>query len=98
MPQVTLPLYTFFLDYRGGSYISRATAHNPAQALRVWVAPFDYQPVAGLDLPGWQQLQALLTAAHEPPPPVDTLRQVYCASARLGSHLALLHVVATAPG
>ncbi len=41
-------LYTFFLDYKGGTYVSQVKASSPVKALMVWTETLDDTNVDGL--------------------------------------------------
>ena len=44
-----MPLYTFILDYRGGTYISQVRAPNYKMAPRVWAEKLDLTAIAKLE-------------------------------------------------
>jgi hypothetical protein len=89
-----MPLYTFFLDYRGGTYLSQVSAPSPIKALRVWAERFDPTPVPGL---GPKSKEELIRAARlDRPVAIDGVKKTWCSVALLRGQLALIHFVQTA--
>jgi hypothetical protein len=86
-------VYTFVLEYAGGTYVSQYPGGTVKAALQNWAAG-EAVKLAG----HWkgdiaERLFARL--AEETPVVLDGLHQVWCASASLDSGLALLNIVAT---
>lgn len=89
-----MALFTFVLDYRGGTYIHQVKAGNVRSATSAWV---DTVPLT--EIPS---LMALARATPRrqmlvaPPALVTGTRQVWCLGAILDRKLALAHIVETA--
>lgn len=69
-------LYTFVLEYKGGTYISQIEASTPRNALIKWSANLRVDEVAGL---GEKTKRELRTAAKsEVPVAVKTMINTWC--------------------
>ncbi len=88
-----MPLYTFILDFRGGTYISQFAGVTAANAAHVWPTELDFEGIAklrkkhrkillaGLDEEGFVRLTGT--------------KNVWCNCFVIGKHLALLNAVQT---
>lgn len=86
-----MPLYTFFLDYQNGTYVSQVRAPNVRRAPKVWARSFDYTVVPGLGAKTAGQLAQEL----DEPVALTGIKQTWCCTALLRGHLALIHFVQT---
>jgi hypothetical protein len=88
-----MPLFTFIMDYRSGTYVSQVRAHSPKAALRDWARSFDHRGVAHF---GMACKKALIEASTKnEPTAVEGIRNVWCSDAMLRGHLALINIVET---
>ncbi len=81
-------LYTFFLEYKGGTYISQVKASSPARALAAWAEALNSTEVKGL---GKIRKQKLTEQANQPPTPLEGVKNTWCWSVLLRGDLALIH-------
>jgi hypothetical protein len=81
-------LYTFFLDYKGGTYVSQVRASSPLKALTAWAEALDYTKVNGLSRRARAKLAEKM---NQPPTPVEGVKNTWCCSALIRGQLALIH-------
>jgi hypothetical protein len=88
-----MPLFTFIMEYRGGTYLSqiRADTHHAAPA--VWAAAGDWSPLpkSGKKF----QVKLFAEIANNEPEPVEGLANTWCIPALIGKRLALIHFIQT---
>ena len=83
-------LYTLILDWNGGTYVSQIEASDAPSALLAWADEFR--------LPQTKPHKRISLGplnVHENLVPASDCRNVWCASGRIGSKLALVHLVLT---
>jgi len=85
-------LYTFFLEYKGGTYVSQVKASSPVKALTAWAEALDYTKVDGLSRSAKGKLTEEI---NQPPTPLEGVKNAWCCSALLRGHLALIHFTET---
>ena len=85
-------LFTFFLDYKGGTYVSQVRASSPVGALKAWTETLDHTKVKGLGLRGKRNL---LEKINEPPTQLQGVKNIWCCSALINGELALIHFAQT---
>jgi hypothetical protein len=88
-----MSLYTFVMDYAGGTYISQVKAPSPKSACVKWVQKLDHSQVKGLGLKGKESLIEQKT--EESPVTLDGMLNAWCASAHVRGRLALINLVQT---
>jgi hypothetical protein len=88
-----MALYTVFLDYAGGTYVSQARASNPASAIKRWARHLDSNQIHGLGVKTRENLVRQMAA--EIPTPISGTLNTWCVSAILRGKLALIHLVKT---
>lgn len=89
-----MPLFTFIMDYRGGTYIRQVNAPSLTKALRHWANTFDQTEVKHLGISGKRAL--IKASAKDSPVPIDGTKNAWCFTAIVGGHLALANIVKTA--
>ena len=88
-----MPLYTFVMEYAGGSYVSQVKALSPKTACVNWAKELDVGKVVGL---GQGSKLALIKEMKEGAPvSVQNTLGVWCATALVGGKLALITFVQT---
>ena len=95
MPQPRRQLYTFFLDFRGGSYISQVEADGVVMAAHCWALSLDVKAITGM---GPAAKTALIRAMVDPsltPAGVVGMTNVWCHSVVVRGHLCLVNIVKT---
>jgi hypothetical protein len=78
-----MPLYTFIVDYEGGTYISQVTASEPGSAVLVWAENLDIDVIPGLNANVRQDLLQALQQNEEDGcayTPLNGLIKAWCAS------------------
>jgi len=88
-----MPLYTFLLEYRGGTYVSQVRARSLSLAIEAWTAEFMRIKVPGLGLRSKSDLAEKIL--RDAPTTVDGLINTWCSSALVRGHLALIHFTQT---
>lgn len=88
-----MALFTFIMDYRGGTYVHQAIGTDQGAATVAWVEAMALENVASLT----EESLASIREAILPQTPceVSGMRNVWCLSAVVAEHLALVHVIAT---
>ncbi|GBC59938.1 hypothetical protein DENIS_0880 [Desulfonema ishimotonii] len=90
-----LNLYTFVLDYRGGTYISQIKGLSPENAAEEWIKKkLDLQALGVRDY----NVEDILTdvdRSEESPAPLCDLTNVWCMTFLLDDDLALVNIIKT---
>jgi len=88
-----MPLFTFVLEFTGGTYISQLRARSTRQAVSLYTSEL----VRNKELSTGSVRKRLADAlVAEKPVAIDGVRNVWCCSASVGRSFALLNIVATA--
>jgi hypothetical protein len=88
-----MQLYTFFLDYRGGTYVSQVSAPSPALALKVWAETLSKTEIEKL---GPKSKSDLIEKVQlDTPTALEGIKHTWCCSIVLRGHLALIHFTQT---
>jgi hypothetical protein len=91
-----MPLYTFIMDYDGGTYVSQAKAPSPKSACLNWARTLDVPQIKGL---GGKSHESLIAKMREASPtPLDGVLNTWCATALIRGRLALINIVQTENG
>ena len=88
-----MPLYTFFLEYRGGTYISQVRARSSPLATKAWVRKLIELNVPGLGIRSKSDLADKIL--RNAPTALDGLKNTWCSSAVVRGHLVLIHFTQT---
>jgi hypothetical protein len=88
-----MPLYTFILEYAGGTYISQIKASSPKSACVKWAQKLDDSQVKSLGLKGKDSL--IEQMKEESPVALDGMSNAWCNSALVRGKLALINIVQT---
>jgi hypothetical protein len=88
-----MPLYTFIMEYAGGTYISQVKASSPKSACLKWAQKLGDSEVQGLGLKGKESL--IEQMKEETPVALDGVSNVWCNSALVRGKLALINLVRT---
>jgi hypothetical protein len=89
-----MPLYTFFLDYKGGTYISQVRAASPPKAAEVWSRKLKQTAIQGMGDRSKERLAQEL--CNDVPIPINGLERTWCSTALIQGHLVLIHLIETA--
>ena len=88
-----MALFTFLMEFRGGTYLAQVQAKSPRAALRKWLHSLDAGPIAGMGPRTKREFLRWLPEAG--PTPISGLSRTWCASFVSRSGLALIHFVQT---
>jgi hypothetical protein len=88
-----MPLYTFFLEYSGGTYVSQVRARSSLLAMKAWAGKLIELNVPGLGLRSKSDLADKIL--RDAPTALDGLKNTWCSSALVRGHLALIHFTQT---
>jgi len=88
-----MPLYTCFLDYRKGIYISQVRAKSYASVPNVWAKKLDLTNFKGCDENDRQEL--LYNLQYKEPVAITGIKNTWCFSTLIKDHLALIHFTQT---
>ena len=88
-----MPLYTFFLEYRGGTYVSQVRARSSPLAIKAWVGKFMDLNVPRMGTRSKSDLAE--TILRDAPTALNGLKNTWCSSALVRGHLALIHFTQT---
>jgi hypothetical protein len=91
-----MPLYTFIMDYDGGTYVSQVKAPSPKSACLKWARGLDGEQIKGL---GGKSHESLIAEIKdESPTPIHGVLNAWCATALIRGTLALINIVQTENG
>ena len=88
-------LYTFIMEFKGGTYISQVSATSPRLACVKWAKHLKAEEIFGLGQRG--QLALIKEMQEEKPVRIHYTKGVWCVSALIRGQLALVNMVRTAP-
>ena len=88
-----MPLFTFILEYEGGTYISQRRAENIGTALSLWVKAIVLEDLAAEA--SSEVAQAFQDLEGNRPVAVADLSNVWCVTSLNDSGLALLNIIQT---
>ncbi len=88
-----MPLYTFIMEYAGGTYLSQIKASSPESACVKWAQKLDESQVKGLGLKGKESL--IEQMKEESPVALDGVLNAWCNTALVRGKLALINLVRT---
>jgi hypothetical protein len=89
-------LYTFVLDYKGGTYISQTVGESPADAATDWIKNRLDLQVIGVKDDTVEDILRDIEFLEEHPLPITGLKNVWCLSFLADDELALVNIVKTA--
>jgi hypothetical protein len=88
-----MALYTFIMEYAGGTYISQVKAPSPKSACVKWAQKLGDTEVEGLGPKGRNSL--IEQMKEESPVALGGVSNVWCNSALVRGELALINLVRT---
>lgn len=89
-----MALFTFVLDYAGGTYVSQVNAASWKHAPRAWAEKLQAGEIQGIGSDSLLRLRARVK--EEAPVELTGLRHVWCFSILVRGKLALVNYVQTA--
>jgi hypothetical protein len=90
-----LNLYTFVLEYRGGTYISQVVAETAQKACNAWAKSLDASKIKHLGIKSKNLLIEELQEDYNELVPLSGLQNTWCTSATVRNHLALINIIET---
>jgi len=88
-----MPPYTFFMQFREGTYISQVEADDPNRAKNAWARQLDIKAIWGM---GASTKGALIDAVErDTPSPIDGNPGVWCIYIAPLGHPCMVHFVQT---
>jgi len=87
-------LYTFILEFHGGTYISQTNATNLTGAINAWIAVHSEDDLATRKL---SRSKLHLMVEENIPIALDGATGVWCITETIDGHFALLNIVDTCP-
>lgn len=91
-----MPLYTFLMDFKGGTYIRQIEAPSPRQACVKWAQSLDTSNIEGLGIKGRTSLAEQMK--DEELTPINETINTWCVSALIRGSLALITLIRTEQG
>ena len=88
-----MPLYTFLMDFEGGTYIRQIEAPSPRQACVQWAHSIDISKIKGLGPKGKFSLSEQIE--DEEITPINETINTWCVSALIHGKLALITLIQT---
>jgi hypothetical protein len=89
---LTSELYTFVLDFDGGTYIAQVKGPALRDACELWL----HTELEKIDALGQTERTKLIeSVSDDEPAVVDSMKNVWCLSGLANGRLALVHVVKT---
>ncbi len=88
-----MALYTFFLSFREGTYISQVTASSTKQAPKEWAENLEEWSVPGLGAAGVQQIKQQIGSLAVVP--IDKCKHVWSYTVIVRGNAAIVHFVQT---
>jgi len=92
-----MPLFTFFAEYKQGTYVRQVEAADYKAAPHAWAAQLDVSAIEGLNATSWQDVIASMKAYQSEGEIVELthIHNVWCLSAIIEDSLLLVHYVLT---
>ena len=88
-----MPLYTFLMDFKGGTYIQQIEDSSPRRACLRWAENLDTSNIEGLGLKG--RISLVEQMKDEELTPIKETINVWCVSALIQGSLALITLIRT---
>ena len=87
-------IYTFVLDYNGGTYISQVKSSSPENAIIKWLQRLDFKEL-GVQHDNWESVLEDIEFLEDRPVLLEGMKNVWCTSLSFDDTLALIHFVKT---
>lgn len=88
-------LYTFIIDYKGGTYISQVNAINVENACEIWLKNLDYSVMAKFGYKSYKKLCWLWENEEDRLVPLKSAIHVWCFSYSIKKSLFLVNIIQT---
>lgn len=90
-----MALYTFVMDFLGGTYMAQVRAASVRSACVKWARTVDVRGIPGLGPTGKEALIANMLDRDRRPVPIAGLRNAWCTSTLIRGRFALINIVRT---
>lgn len=90
-----MPLFTFIVDFEGGSYVSQVRGETLYDASSQWARGQGGSGIQDVQALGKAAEPDLIEAIEQEPSLLNGLRNVWCYSGLFGDRLFLIHCVQT---
>jgi hypothetical protein len=90
-----MPLFTFIMDFAGGTYISQVDAPSTTTACVKWAEELDVSGVKGIGANSKASLINQMKDEEQEPQPLNGIFNAWCTTASLRGGLALINIVRT---
>ena len=87
-----MPLFTVFLEFGGGTYVSQFRSSSPRSVAKKYAAQLLINDALGTST---LRKRLATVVSRDTPVAISGIRNVWCCSASLGKKLALLNIVQT---
>jgi hypothetical protein len=91
-------LYTFIMDYKGGTYISQAEAANEQEAIIRWIEKLDTTQVKGFSKSDKRKIIELGFSDDDRATPITGMQNVWYFNVRTKKGFAGINVIKTIKG
>ena len=88
-----MDLYTFIMEYKGGTYISQVEAHNLYEARKIWAGELNTSEIQYFGPKAKTQLIEQMNDPENEPVELEGLTNVWCDGATINGSLALINIV-----
>ena len=88
-----MPLYTFIMDYKGGTYISQVNASSVKTACKEWAENLEVSEIANFEIKGKEIL--IREMKSKEPVALEGLENVWFVSALIFNNLAAINLIKT---
>jgi hypothetical protein len=85
-------LFTFILDWKGGTYISQVSSETLNKAITTWADGFSFDEIGVKNI---VKSKFIVDVNNEVVEPVNGLKNVWCISPNIGDVMAIVHITET---
>jgi hypothetical protein len=90
-----MALFTFVLDYKGGTYISQVSARTLKQATVKWAEGLEVEEMYGLGAASKIKLIREMKGDEDKPALLNGLKNVWCQTSLIRGRGALINIIKT---
>ncbi len=88
-------LYSFIMDFRGGTYISQVKADAPQQAMINWANSLDYKQIKYLGQKNKQHIIETIEEEFDTLTTISTVKNIWIFQLLLSTGFATIHFIQT---
>jgi hypothetical protein len=90
-----MPLYTFVMDFMGGTYMAQVRGGSVRSACLKWAKTIEVSEIHGLGPSGQAKLHDEMGEPYNTPVPLTGLSNAWCTGALIRGRGALINIVRT---